>query len=47
MNRGLPIEVAMDPGTMLVFGMNGEPLTPGTWRASAALRTGMGRDFGH
>jgi DMSO/TMAO reductase YedYZ molybdopterin-dependent catalytic subunit len=28
MNRGLPIEVAQDPDTMLVFGMNGEPLTP-------------------
>lgn len=28
MNRGLPIDVAMDSDTMLVFGMNGEPLTP-------------------
>jgi DMSO/TMAO reductase YedYZ molybdopterin-dependent catalytic subunit len=28
MNRGLPVEVAMDPDTMLVFAMNGEPLTP-------------------
>ena len=28
MNRGLPIDVALDADTLLVFGMNGESLTP-------------------
>jgi DMSO/TMAO reductase YedYZ molybdopterin-dependent catalytic subunit len=38
-SRGVPIRKAMDENNLIVFAMNGQPLSNIRWRASAAPRS--------